>query len=242
MCDDWMPVVRLPLSWQQFHQLPQNSAYKYEYFEKQAVLSPRPRHFHARLHLRSLPADPRVLVRPIDRADFSVLSRVFAAAFHRVQPFGSLEENARLLAGAECLEKTRTGLDGPWIEQASFVASLEKTGPAGAIFVTLLPDEDPCNQDSYYWQNPPPEDCMGRRLGRPHLTWIFVGPFFKGEGVGSALLAAAVNALIALGYAYLDSTFLLGNEESTLWHWRNGFELLPFPESRRRLRLHELQD
>src|SRR2546423_464085 len=32
MCDDWMPVIRLPLTLDQFHQLPRNPAYKYEYF------------------------------------------------------------------------------------------------------------------------------------------------------------------------------------------------------------------
>jgi hypothetical protein len=32
----------------------------------------------------------------------------------------------------------------------------------------------------------------------------------------------------------LASTFLLGNESSMLWHWRNGFQLLQYPGSRRR--------
>ncbi len=39
-----------------------------------------------------------------------------------------------------------------------------------------------------------------------------------------------------LGYTELISSFILGNESSMLWHWRNGFELLPYSGSRRRFR------
>jgi hypothetical protein len=38
------------------------------------------------------------------------------------------------------------------------------------------------------------------------------------------------------GYRTLWTTFLIGNEITTLWHWRNGFELLPTMFSKRRLR------
>ena len=44
--------------------------------------------------------------------------------------------------------------------------------------------------------------------------------------LGRALLKRAVPALLRLGYSGLASTFLLGNESSTLWHWRAGFRLL----------------
>jgi L-amino acid N-acyltransferase YncA len=66
------------------------------------------------------------------------------------------------------------------------------------------------------------------------LTWIFVSPWMAGQGIGTALLAAAVKALRELGYEHLLSTFMLGNESSMLWHWRNGFQLLAFPGSMRR--------
>ena len=31
MCDDWMPTIELPITIEQFHQLPRNRACKYEY-------------------------------------------------------------------------------------------------------------------------------------------------------------------------------------------------------------------
>ena len=39
-----------------------------------------------------------------------------------------------------------------------------------------------------------------------------------------------------LGYTELVSSFILGNDSSMLWHWRNGFELLAYSGSRRKFR------
>jgi GNAT superfamily N-acetyltransferase len=129
----------------------------------------------------------------------------------------------------------RTGSVGQVVEPACFVAD-DGGRLVGAAFVTLLPPGDPGDWDSYFWQEPPPPDCVARRQGRPHLTWIFVAPLCAGQGVGTALLAAVVGALLRLGFTQLASTFLFGNDTSMLWHWRNGFRLLPYPGSLRHLR------
>jgi len=233
MCDHWMPTIKLSLTVEQFHQLPRHPAYRYEYVAGQACLSPRTRHFHALLELRSLEVPSQVALRPVRAEDFPELIRLFSATFHAIQPYGSLDEPTRQRAAAEALERARTGGDGPWIERASFVA-LEQGKLAGAIFVTLLPLGDPCHWDSYHWVEPPPADCILRRLGRPHLTWIFVAPAQAGHGVGTALLAATTRELLRLGYTELLTTFMLGNDSSMLWHWRNGFRLLAYPGSVRR--------
>jgi hypothetical protein len=232
MCDEWMPTIQLPLTREQLHQLPRNAAYKYELLNGQVFLSPRPKHYHALLELRPIDADPGVRVRHVEAGDWEELVPAFAVAFRTVQPFGSLDEEVRREAARKCLQRTASGGDGPWIEAASFVAvEPDGGGPAGAVLITLLPAGDPSDWDSYYWPEPPPPDCIARRLGRPHLTWIFVP--HAGRGTGTALLAAAVRELLALGYTELASTFLLGNDSSMLWHWRNGFRLLPHPGSYR---------
>src|SRR5581483_11900941 len=102
-----------------------------------------------------------------------------------------------------------------------------------AVLVTLLPEGDLEEFYSARWREPPPADCVERRMGQPHLTWIFVGPWHARHGVGSALLDAAVGSLWDLGYRHLVSSFLLGKESSMLWHWRNGFRLLAYPGSPR---------
>jgi len=125
------------------------------------------------------------------------------------------------------LHKTCTGDDGPLIEAACFKAFDRRLeDPVGAILVTLLPPDGDA-WHGYRWRQPPPPDAVPRRLGQPHLTWIFVARAVARNGLGGALLAAAAGGLLQLGYRKLLSTFLLGNESSTLWHWRNGFRLLP---------------
>jgi GNAT superfamily N-acetyltransferase len=243
MIDRRFSGIERPLTFEEFRRLPTSPAYKYEDFDGKAWLSPRPKSCHALLELRpreeggSVDARVPVRIRPPAAADWEPLGAVFAGAFHRVQPFAGLGEPDRLEAARQCLRHTREGGDGPLIEPAFSVAvAREDDAVRGAILVTLMPDVDPSTSFDLRWQEPPPPDWRERRLGRPHLTWIFVGPRSAERGVGSALLAAATDALVALGYRELASTFLLGNDASTLWHWRNGFRLAGRPYSRRGMR------
>ena len=235
MCDDWMPHIQLPLTIDQFRQLPRNAAYKYEYVNHAAHLSPRPRHYHALLDLRPMEIDEAVALGPVRASELKRLDFLFAEAFRYIQPYGCLDDSMRLEAARHALERTRTGCDGPLIERASFVAQIEER-PVGAILITLLPEGDPCDWESYHWAEAPPADCIERRLGRPHLTWIFVSPLEKGHGTGTALLAASVRGLLGLGFTQLLSTFMAGNDSSILWHWRNRFQLLAHPGSYRLMR------
>jgi GNAT superfamily N-acetyltransferase len=238
MCEEWMPNLTLSLTGEQYEQLPRNSAYQYDYRHGTALLSPRPKHYHAILKFagRQLPGPEElsrdVQVRPMQAADQAALPEIFADAFMRVQPFGGLPMERRLAAARLALEKTWQGGDGPWLRQASFTAvHAERNAPLGAVAVTLVPGGDPADAESYRWPETAavPQDAKGQ----PHLTWIFVSPLWKAGGIGSALLEKAVRALEKLGYADLWTTFMLGNDASTLWHWRNGFTLAAFPLSRR---------
>jgi GNAT superfamily N-acetyltransferase len=239
MCDQWMPTIELPLSIEQFRQLPRNPAYKYEYLGGKAYLSPRARHYHAVLDLQRSPIPDDVEVQPAKPEELLELVPLFGGAFRSIQPYGSLDDETREEAARHALERTRNGGDGPLIEQASFIALEKDKRPGtkiGAILVTLLPDGDLTDTESYYWRDPPPADCIKNRLGRPHLTWIFVSPLEVGQGVGTALLTAATNALLDMGFTHLVTTFISGNHSSMLWHWRNGFRLLAYPGSRRAMK------
>ena len=248
MCDQWMPHISLPLTIEQFRRLPRNPAYKYEYLDHQAFLSPHPQHYHAVLDLVPLDnragensavaamaekvPDPFIPDR-LEADQLLNLAPLFAAAFRNIEPYGCLEEETRLEAARQALERTRSGGDGPFIQQASFVARQEGK-PIGAILTTLLPDGDPCDWDCYHWQEAPPIDCIEHRLGQPHLTWVFVSPLLKGRSIGTALLAATMRELLAMGYKQLLSTFMAGNDSSMLWHWRCGFRLVTYAGSRRK--------
>jgi GNAT superfamily N-acetyltransferase len=234
-----MPTIKLPIEPGAFLRLPRHASYRYHYRKGVAFLTPRAHFFHAILDLPGFLSSNSgqredLSIGPIRDADWQPLSDLFAAAFRKQQPFSGLEDEPRREAGNQCLSLTRAGKDGPWIEAASYVAA-DDGRPVGAIFITLLPAGDPAERDSYYWDLPPPENALALRLGRPHLTWVFVDPNRAGQGIGTALLQAASRALIDLGYSELATTFLLGNDSSMLWHWRLGFRLLPFTESRRKL-------
>jgi GNAT superfamily N-acetyltransferase len=239
---DELPTLRLRLTAEEFRRLPRNPAYKYDYLDGVAWLTPWPKHYHAVLPLPPPPipeapeAPAGVTVRLVEDEDHDALAEVFAEAFERALPFAGLAAEARVLAARESLRRALTGGDGPWVRQASFVAADAVRGQlVGAALVSLLPDGDPCDGDGYYWAEPAPADLLARGLGRPHLTWIFVAPRRAAQGTGTTLLGAVVQALLELGYRQLLSTFLLGNEASTLWHWRNGFQLLPHFGSLRHL-------
>jgi len=231
-----MPPLELRLTPAEFHQLPRNAAYKYDYHAGSAWLNPRPRYYHALLDLSQVDIedDAEVPLRLLQPADWDALVEVFAEAFSRHQPFAGTQPSLRLQAARKSLEQTQRGGDGPFIGSASFVAIAPTGLLLGGVLLTLLPPGDPLDWDGYIWMEPPPSDCIEQRLGRPHLTWIFVRPESVGRGVGMALLRAAVDALLDLGYDELLSTFLLGNESSMLWHWRAGFRLLSYPGSFRR--------
>lgn len=243
MCDEWMPVVRIRMKIAQFHQLPRHPAYKYEYFSGEAVLSPRAKFYHAWLDVAVYKSDPDLVptekprLRQVRDEDFPLLEELFRGAFARLQPFASLDNETFKEAAHKCLERTRTGGDGPWLRQASLVARAAKDDQLiGASFITLLPDGEATDYDSFYWNEQPADDLLEKKQGRPHLTWIFVHPFHAGHGIGTALLKRTARILHKLGYSKLYSTFLAGNESSMLWHWRNGFQLLSYPFSMRRIR------
>src|SRR3954452_15684927 len=98
MIDRWFSEIELPLTFEVFRRLPTNPAYKYEYFGGKAWLTPRPKSCHALLDPRpreevgTVDAREPIRIRPLVDADWEALGAVFSGAFHRVQPFASLDD------------------------------------------------------------------------------------------------------------------------------------------------------
>ena len=247
---DWYQAVSGAVDFQLFLRLPQNADYKYEYFDGKFYGSPRPKVFQAFLPLtpQEAPAEvdarDRVTFRSLEERDWPEVTRLFGPAFHRAQPFASLTDEERDRAGAALIGNLRKGGEGPVIHPACFVAETipcpqrnREEDLVGALLVTLYPREkDADSWRLHRWAEPPPPDAIERNLGVPHLTWIFVDPMLMGHGIGSGMLAHAVNALLALGYHEVASSFSLGNPRSAMWHWRNGFQLGEYLGSMRAMR------
>src|SRR5262245_37552261 len=127
MCDEWMRPLELHISFEEFLRLPRNNAYRYEYLDGRAYLSPRPKFYHALLDLdafvpTSTEADTPVRLRPLADDDWDNLVPLFAAAFERQQPFGGLGDDERQTAARRALDRTRNGGDGPRVDPACLVA------------------------------------------------------------------------------------------------------------------------
>lgn len=232
--DAYFRTRRLPMTWQTFEALPRCPGYKIEHLSGETFLTPRDDCARARLLLaEASPAsdEPEMAVRRLVAEDWALLVPTFAHAFRCVPPFETLDDDEAEAALRECLEATRRGEDGPLIEPACLVADGRPETPElrGALLVTLLPGREGGGDWRWQWRQPPPPDAVERRLGRPHLTWVFVHPFARRRGVASALLVEAAAALRRLGFAELASTTLAANVSSVLWHWRQGFRLLPAP-------------
>ncbi len=238
MTDRWFEHIELPISIDQFETLPRNSAYKYEYYDGAAHLSARPKCYNALLDLNRpgaarRPPEPLdgLELRALTAGDWDDLVVLFARAFHNVQPFASLTGEHRLEAARGCLQRTRTGGDGAILAPACFTAwARNKSEPPdriGAALVTLLTGREAADFQEFEraegdeGDSHPPTPI-------PHLTWIFVDPWSVREGVGTTLLGAVTQAVRTLGHDRLASSFLLGNDASTLWHWRAGFRLMSY--------------
>src|SRR5947209_3958377 len=105
MCDEWMPQIRLPLNKGQFHQLPRNPAYRYEFLNGEVVLSPRAQHYHAILDLEVRTAEQPVPIAPLSPDGIADLAKLFSDCFRSIQPYGSLDDETRLRAARHSLER-----------------------------------------------------------------------------------------------------------------------------------------
>lgn len=243
MPDDWYQQIVLPLTWEQFHQLPRNPDYKYEYFGSEAVLTPRPLCFDAVLNLTPRPNAGalianrgRLTLRALGGGDWPHLPGLLAAAFWRIPPFGSLNDEERMEAAADCVSKTQKGTYGPLVREACFVAAGDEPGHlTGAIIVTLRPVVRERERRGGTGAEPLglAHEQSQAQPERPYVTWIFVAPYEVRYGIGSALLDCTANALLHAGHRELWSSFSLGNPSSILWHWRNGFHVIESAFSRR---------
>jgi GNAT superfamily N-acetyltransferase len=206
MIDEWFEVIELAIPFERFLTLPRNPAYKYEYYDGRAVLSPRPKVYQAVLDVRPGPvvepleACGPVRVRPLAEGDWEPLPGLFAHAFHQVPPFVALDDDRRLAAARQCLAKTRGGGDGPLVAAASFVAVDAGGEPLGAALVTM---------EGRFLEEEIRALAPGGTL--PHLTWIFVAPRLARHGIGSALLERTLLAARNRGVKLLHMTCLANN-------------------------------
>src|SRR5262245_39063977 len=114
---------------------------------------------------------------------------------------GTVDDEGEDLEGATGeVERTLTGVYGPLLADASFVAA-DGDRPVGAILVTL-------------WEE------------RPLVAHVVVDPSIKRTGLGTKLMNAAANALAAAGRTELDLFVTEANEPAVRLYRSLGLRTL----------------
>lgn len=218
--DRYVTPLRLPMAIDTFWRFPHLAAYRTEYLDGHAELTYRPRLSMARIAV--LPrAERGVAGVAFSRLDVTThhdaLAKLFVAAFTRVPPVDAMPATTRRHAADAALRHTASDGDGAVVPEACLIATDTHDGHAvGAMIVTriqLRADE---------WPEP---DALPADL--VNLTWAFVAPSHQRRGIAGALLDRTLVALAARGVPWLVSHFSVDNPPAVMWHWRNGFELVP---------------
>lgn len=224
--------MRFRMSLLRWHYLPRHPAYRYEYMDGKAWITPRPRSVDSVLDFAnwrgprplsesSRPSRETIRIRLMTDDDWVPLTDAFYSAFKAEEPFKSLSRRRAKLMAQRCLDYTRRGGDEPLIREACFIAQSASPDSHDAIVgAALVTDARPTELL---------ELLSGRYptiKSAAHLTWLFVERGLSRQGVGTYLLEHVVRALRERGDCCLASTTMIGSDASLLWHWKNGFTLL----------------
>jgi ribosomal protein S18 acetylase RimI-like enzyme len=135
-------------------------------------------------------------LRPVGRADAPELARVLLAASR-----GTVDDEGESEEDARAVVyNTLAGQEGPFVDACSFVA-VEGGRLIGASLITLFE-------------------------GRPLLSYVVVDPAMQRRGVGSLLIRASGNALVAAGHRELDLFVTEANRPAVRLYEKLGFRVL----------------
>ena len=191
-----MRLVKIRMSIREFHQLPRHPAYKYEYIDGETWLTPRPKTYHALLDLRTRRRIGRRRRRDDAAAGSGRLGRPDRPLLRRLRRPAAVPRPCRPQAPRgrprhpRTLPHRRRRAADRTSQFHRPYATLSRIRPA-ASWSRCCRRPTSATGGPSSGAEPPPPDAVARRLGRPHLTWIFVHPFAAGQGAGTALLHAA---------------------------------------------------
>ena len=149
-----------------------------------------------RLDLTETQPAPTTPFATVDGWTADSLAPLLLAAYR-----GSADDEGEDLEGATGeIERTLTGVYGPLLADASFVA-VERDRPVGAVLVTM-------------WEE------------RPLIAHVVVDPAVKRTGLGTNLMNAAAHALAAEGRTELDLFVTEANEPAVRLYRSLGFRAL----------------
>ena len=196
-----MQRQHLPITFDAFERLPRKPGWKYEYFNGEAVLSPKSLCVVTRVAVESRIVRSRFLLRRAIPDDEGLLIDAYLEAFKDTVEYCDWPAEATERSARETIQQFFGG---------------DRGRPHGAsrLAVSDEHDEEPC--------------VLGAALvieGRcgPVLDLLFIRPQWQRQGLATALVSAVLGRLHDEGAQHLTSRYLLANEASRAWHWSFGF-------------------
>ena len=198
-----MRSQRLPMTWEAFELMARKPGWKYEYWDGQAHISPRHQVVTVTVTVQPRPVSAPCRLRPVAPDDESQLVAAYIAAFSDTIEYCDWDPAQMKSSAHTNIRNFFAGKRGQ-PHPASHVAVSSQAAAAGEQIVAaaLIINND----------------------GKPPLLdMLFVAPAWQRQGLATALVTAALNALHSIGVAALASSYMLGNAESQAWHQQFGF-------------------
>jgi RimJ/RimL family protein N-acetyltransferase len=198
-----MQSQHIPMTWEAFELMPRKPGWKHEYWDGQAHMSPRHQVVTVTMTVQPRSVSSPCRLRPVAVSDEPRLVAAYIAAFSDTIEYCDWESE-------KIVSSARTNI------RNFFAGKRGQPHPATRVAVDSQADAAG-------------EQVVGAALiigddGEPPLLdMLFVVPTRQRQGLATALVSAAINALHNAGIPTLESRYMLGNEESQAWHQRFGF-------------------
>lgn len=193
-----MRSKHIAMSVEEFHALPMELGWKYEYWNGTAHITPS----HG-LVIATVPVSLREVKAPVEvrrlcDGDADAVNSAFIEAFADSVDYCDCDREA-VARGAEYA--------------LNDFAKRERRKPSTASHVAIDPEDSAVIGAA----------LVSGGAENPILRILFVAPGWRRRGIAAAVVAAALNRLHELGDARLTSSHLLANEASRRWHRAFGF-------------------
>jgi len=198
-----MRSQHIPMSWEQYEQLPPHPGWKHEYWDGVAHISPRSRFAVVRIDVHPRPFRSPLELHALGAADETSLTSAYLDAFRDTVEYCDWEEDAIARSAAENVREYCAGRRREPLFACSFLA------------------RDPTQDES--------EAVVGAALlirtedRRPMLDMLFIRPRWQRRGLATALLSGCLEELHRREEPILRSRYHLANEASLAWHREFGF-------------------
>ena len=193
-----MKSQHIPMTIDEFHLMPHDLGWKYEYWEGQAHISPGWINVvKTTVSVKPHPVVAPCEIRPLTEEDLPKFIPAYVAGFRDAIDYCDYSLAYVKRAASRHMQDFFAGNRGNPLP-ASQVA-IRRGHIVGAALIVERKDQR----------------CL--------LDLLFVRPSRQRQGLATALVATALNGLYKEGREGLTSRFLLGNAASRAWHHRFGF-------------------